>query len=641
MAGFCVLFGVLLSACGGGGSSPPPPVAITAQDDQFTVAWAKTATLDVVSNDGLAGQSVSLVVGAAPAHGQVTVHGSTLQYTPAAGYYGDDQFSYKASTAASSATATVKLSVEAEIELNGSISPIPVTTTEVTAQVGERQFKGTADAQGRYKLSVKSTQAEAPVRLTAKGSGAQAHFAYASLIALPATSPLTEQQLPALRLDVLTTARQGLLLQRGALPTTSTGLREAFGRQSLHDVIDVATLLRHVLQDGAALPAGMATTTDLAANASALAVLQEQWRLANAGIGDPAEVEKTLNELAPSSPPFVGAQGSRLAVRSEASEGDGWLSGMFDLRSDGGASVFVGENVNALIDGATWTRDGNTLTVTLPSPVLLTWDTYVSVIQFRQIRGSDDQASRQLMTRQWQNHCQGSPNDPSSVCPDHYGYTAWKPVVSFDIARDRRALLAEDFAAGTSWAGVVVTPNSVCICVQELATFDGSLNAGGLTGKLVDGQWQLDGNLYGRPFGFRYTRLGSGEDGIEYWLIEMIDRGVMVKAVLMPVAKLAPFALDATSAARRWATYQLVNSANPANGRAGLQMNFHRDGRLTNTPFEFDSGGRWSLSADGRVITITYSTFSESTQLVRGVSGGFLELSQGGLHRRRDLGPAD
>lgn len=612
------------------------------------------ASLSVLANDSMAAGTATLGVAAAPAHGKVTVQGTTLQYTPDAGFYGTDQFTYRVDLGTAYSTATVKLTVEAEIELSGSITPPPNSLTEVTAQVGDQQYKTNADASGTYKLSVKTAQPTAFITLTARESGARAAYVYSSLVgeassltALAAMPKIGAEHWPALKLDVLTTARRGLLEQRGVQVKTTSELKDALARQDPSDLLDIATLLGHVYEDPAALPAGTATTADLAASASALAAVQRQWETRGGSIHDSVRIEKMLDQMMVQAPPVVAAQGTRLVSLNQGANTVSIPDGsLFDLRPDGSAMGHVWDYAGSTAIAGSWTRNGNILSIALASPLVMEGRFRVRTLQYRQIRGVDLQPSRQLMMR-WETDCGVQ---TSYYCPPP-GFSAWVPAVSFDVERDRQALRFEDFTSTTRWAGLLVDKDArsaECLCMVTDLTFDGTPNAGGLSGQLVSGQWRLTGSAHA----YRYTRLGAGpEEGMEYWLAEYEQGGITTRARLLLVAKGSAIApLDLVAAARRWGSQQqrANGSADPSGRRTYLYPTIlHKDGRRTYDfgGGEVDRGDRWAVSSDSR--TIQHIRPSDGAvfilySLVRPVSGGYLAMSDGGgLVRIRDLGAAD
>lgn len=75
----------------------PAPVA---NSETITVDMGETVTIDVLANDAnvLTAHSPTLTIETSPTNGTATIQGTTMQtidYTPAAGFFGSDQFEYK------------------------------------------------------------------------------------------------------------------------------------------------------------------------------------------------------------------------------------------------------------------------------------------------------------------------------------------------------------------------------------------------------------------------------------------------------------------------------------------------------------------------------------------------------------------
>ncbi|MCD9087349.1 Ig-like domain-containing protein [Stenotrophomonas sp. SY1] len=110
------------TATNAGGTSAPATVSLTVTP-QAPVAGGKSATVafNVATPIDLAsvitgGAPSSLVVSTQPAHGAVTVAGTTITYTPTAGYSGTDSFDYVAINAGgTSAPATVSLTINPQV----------------------------------------------------------------------------------------------------------------------------------------------------------------------------------------------------------------------------------------------------------------------------------------------------------------------------------------------------------------------------------------------------------------------------------------------------------------------------------------------------------------------------------------------
>ncbi|MGJ3648708.1 putative Ig domain-containing protein [Sphingomonas sp. GlSt437] len=85
---------------------------IAADKTGVTVAYNSAGTAIDLSGSITGGPHSSIAVGTAPQHGTTAIAGDVVTYTPTAGYYGTDSFTYSASgTGGTSNTATVSLTV--------------------------------------------------------------------------------------------------------------------------------------------------------------------------------------------------------------------------------------------------------------------------------------------------------------------------------------------------------------------------------------------------------------------------------------------------------------------------------------------------------------------------------------------------
>jgi hypothetical protein len=108
------------AATGPGGTSAPATVGLNVATPAPPTATNKTGVTVPFGSTGVQidlsssvnGVHSTLIIGAAPAHGSVTVGGDVAAYVPAAGYFGVDSFSFSASgPGGTSAPATVSLTV--------------------------------------------------------------------------------------------------------------------------------------------------------------------------------------------------------------------------------------------------------------------------------------------------------------------------------------------------------------------------------------------------------------------------------------------------------------------------------------------------------------------------------------------------
>ncbi|WP_200899266.1 putative Ig domain-containing protein, partial [Janthinobacterium sp. KBS0711] len=126
-------------ASNGGGTSAEATVTITvtpsapiAGNVSATVAYGSSATAIPLGLSG--GAPTSVVVVAAASHGTATASGTSTSYTPAAGYSGQDSFTYKASNGGgTSAEATVTITVTPSAPIAGDVSATVAYGSSATA----------------------------------------------------------------------------------------------------------------------------------------------------------------------------------------------------------------------------------------------------------------------------------------------------------------------------------------------------------------------------------------------------------------------------------------------------------------------------------------------------------------------------
>lgn len=137
----------------------PPLVAGPVSATVAFGAAATPITLDIT------GTPTSVAVDTAPAHGTVAVSGTTLSYTPAAGYAGTDSFTYTASDAFStSAPATVSITVSAPV--------VAIDTTSVAeATAGSAYTQALAASGGAAPYSYAVTAGALPAGVTLSPDG--------------------------------------------------------------------------------------------------------------------------------------------------------------------------------------------------------------------------------------------------------------------------------------------------------------------------------------------------------------------------------------------------------------------------------------------------------------------------------------
>ncbi len=122
------------TATGPGGTSAAAAVSVSVATPSAPIAAAATASVGyntakaIDLSGSVSGVHTSLAVAAAPAHGTTAVAGDVITYTPTAGYYGADSFTYTA-TGPGGASAAVAVSITVD-------TPAAPAVAAATAAVG-------------------------------------------------------------------------------------------------------------------------------------------------------------------------------------------------------------------------------------------------------------------------------------------------------------------------------------------------------------------------------------------------------------------------------------------------------------------------------------------------------------------------
>ncbi|WP_180977433.1 putative Ig domain-containing protein [Janthinobacterium sp. ROICE36] len=156
------------TASNSGGTSAQATVTITvtpnapiAGNVSATVAYGSGATVIPLSLSGGAATSVALA--SAASHGTATVSGTSISYTPTAGYSGPDSFTYTASNSGgTSAQATVTVTVSVP-----SVSLTPASLPNPTAEAAYTATLTAAGGTAPYTFSVSSGSLPAGLSLNA------------------------------------------------------------------------------------------------------------------------------------------------------------------------------------------------------------------------------------------------------------------------------------------------------------------------------------------------------------------------------------------------------------------------------------------------------------------------------------------
>jgi len=130
------------TATGPGGTSPPATEALTvaappppaAADSAVTVMFNAVSPINLSAQ--ISGIVTSMAVVSAPAHGTTSVAGNVVTYTPTAGYFGDDSFTYAVTgPGGTSAPAKVSITVSTQAPSAGAFKMIVPLNTSTTVDL--------------------------------------------------------------------------------------------------------------------------------------------------------------------------------------------------------------------------------------------------------------------------------------------------------------------------------------------------------------------------------------------------------------------------------------------------------------------------------------------------------------------------
>lgn len=666
----------VLSACGGGGGDgtpapPPAPVAIAAQDDAQPAAWSngasQTTTIDVLANDGAPADAV-VTVTTQPQHGKAVVASGKVQYTPNDGYVGADSFAYRVDAGARTGSATARMTVEASFMLSGVVAPQLAAGYTVSAQAGAAPAVQTQPTADRYSLTVKTSDLNGMVTVTATGAGEQSHVVMKSLIGEVASlarlgGTIDEQRWPALRLDVFSVARDGMLKRASAQPTSDAGLVDANKRVSEFELLSMIGGLRNAITDRTLLPAKFPTVADIAADPVALAQAVQAAKSKDATPRDWSYETSLKAQPAPSA--LIGPQGGMFVfidghkptsyetslslIRPNASR-------QFDFRSDGTVGSWPGSDPIG-----TWARDGGKLIIKVNPDLGFTFGTYqygygwatryVKQYWLEELprAGTGGQPLFNLTVLYTTTRCstmQHTCND------DNSGSRLIALVAGFDLARDVLPFLPSHFAAGARLFGVApqVSPEAWsgrCLtCVGEGIKLTGSPSVLDLTGVITeDGRWKLSG----ANVATRFTRLLRWGNGIETWFAEYEANGKVIGAQLIEATGTgaAPTVVAEDMKLRRWLSMP-AGSPFPFDWRpetnwppfGGELVDVKALG--TPAPTEWGYSGTWGWSSDG--TTMLHSSGRIKLKLISKTRDGYIavylrDAFPGELRVLTDVGP--
>jgi hypothetical protein len=369
----------LLSACGGGGGGETgagtTPVTLGLTNDANTLAWNAPATLDVLANDKASRGTISLVSVAQPAHGSVEISSGKLLYTPVAGYFGTEIITYtaRADDGGVTETANVALTVEAQVVVKGTASDAPLPGAAITLQAGGRTVTVVANATGQYEAAVRSANGDAFVRIDAVGSGAQSGVRLRSLVGDVSTllasatgGQITSTTLGRLDVSHHSTAAAALAMQAngGVEPASTAQLEEALARVKPGDLLDMAALVKRVVDGGVALPAEFADVVALVNAPAAYRSFLDATVAADPAAFAAARLA-TVAGLPVAAPASAGALADQTMVYFGTSE---FAEAAYVVTFNSNGTAFVRGGFGAVVGD--WTRDNRGIVISFQPKVV-------------------------------------------------------------------------------------------------------------------------------------------------------------------------------------------------------------------------------------------------------------------------------
>ncbi len=565
-----LLIAMALSACGGGGGggggTPAPTPIPTARADVVAGELNKPATLAVMSNDSVtANGKLKLVSATAAAHGSVVISGDNLVYTPAAGFFGKDSFSYTVKdvgAGTATATAEVTVNVTAKLTLSGKTVDLP-GTGNVTIAIGSTLVNTTTDATGAFSAPVTLDTPASMITVTAQGSGTYAFIKLISQVgdsqhavaALGAGTTLTPAQLPGLNVTAITTSLYAntVLRNGGVVPATQASLDGSAARVGWHELSQTAVALRALTGK-----AGAAPTQALPAGATDTLALVLNRTLYGSMVNAFVDEEFTGVNYAMSADTRLGSVPSLLVDKSKSLalyNNTGCCGNPVPelvLHPDGSGSYSHQNERHA----GTWRKD-DALTFTLTTPLVredvyfTATDDYEVIYTLRQIKilqttGGASSGNVHLTRVETMHFPRGElPNGPAENTSEPFAFAEWSTLAApLDVA-------------GTMLAGLLDPASSEQTVPRQIAVAfaaDGSATSPQLPGQVFSWRMQ-DGRLvidYGNGQLHMLVRVRASADGEERWLLRAGVGADYAMHEIMVVKAQPGLAFTEANAVQRW-----------------------------------------------------------------------------------------
>ncbi|KZN30390.1 hypothetical protein N480_05410 [Pseudoalteromonas luteoviolacea S2607] len=182
---------------------------------------------------------------------------------------------HQGATATDSFTAKVT-HLRTSATLKGKVTDSPIANADVQLRVGEHIFHTVADANGNYVIEIDLDESEKNnlIKLSAQGVGSQKNVALISQLgefgglvdAAGEDNTVDSSEYFGINITNVTTAEYALMMEVGSALTSEAELAQAQAHVDNEEKLEVAALLKAVIDHGHTLPDGINSTLELASN---------------------------------------------------------------------------------------------------------------------------------------------------------------------------------------------------------------------------------------------------------------------------------------------------------------------------------------------------------------------------------------
>ncbi|HET6724643.1 MAG TPA: hypothetical protein VFH85_01385 [Gammaproteobacteria bacterium] len=204
--------------------------------------------------------------------------------------------------AGATATDTVNVTVAPTVSLQGKVVDGPIGGATVTVTIGDKTYTATAGADGSYTLDVGAVDPDAFITITATGTGGQSNV---QLISIAGTfgaladaagddAILAPSESDSVDVTNLSTAQAVLILAAndGDTPTDDAALTDLQKSVDGDALLELATVIKLVVDEGVPLPDGVDNTLDLVQDDAAVDDVIDTANATNPDLFD-----ATMNEI--------------------------------------------------------------------------------------------------------------------------------------------------------------------------------------------------------------------------------------------------------------------------------------------------------------------------------------------------------